>query len=90
MKIYIYWGAQEYFTSFEDVQNYYEQDWGCTSFNDFLSEYYTSEDIFNFTEDERRKAFIDYKKTLNDEVRDWIRDYCDIVEIEAESKKKQN
>lgn len=88
MKIYIYWEAQEYFTSFEGVQDYYKQNYDCTTFNDFLTDHYDSEDIFNFTEDERESVIKDYREWLADEVEDWIRDYCDVVEIEAECKEK--
>jgi len=36
MKIYIYWEDQKYFTSFEDVQDYYKQNYIVTTFSDFL------------------------------------------------------
>lgn len=88
MKIYICWKNQEYFTSFEDVQDYYEQYYDCTTFEDFLSEHYECETIFNFTETEREDVIKDYKSSLTDEVEDWIKDYCDVVEIEAECKEK--
>ena len=88
MKIYIYWEAQEYFTSFEGVQDYYERYYDCTTFNDFLSEHYECETIFNFTEAEREEVIKDYKISLTDEVEAWIRDYCDVIEVEAECKEK--
>ena len=88
MKIYIFWEEQKYFTSFKDVQDYYEQHYICTTFNDFLSVHYDSEKIFNFTEAERESVIEDYKSSMIDEVEDWIEDYCDVVEIEAECKEK--
>lgn len=88
MKIYICWEARNYFTSFEDVQDYYEQNYDYTTFDDFLSIHYECETIFNFTEAERENVIKRYKSSLTDEVEDWIRDYCDVVEIEAECKEK--
>ena len=90
MKIYIYWEEQEYFTSFEDVQDYYKQHYDYITFSDFLAEHYEIEDIFNFTETKRESVVNDYKNSLADEVEDWIRDYCDVVEIEVECKEKTN
>lgn len=88
MKIYICWEAQEYFTSFEDVQKYYEQNYDYSTLDDFLSEHYNCEDIFYFTENKRESVIKDYKSALADETEDWIRDYCDVVEVEAECKEK--
>lgn len=86
MKIYIYWEHQEYFTSFEDAYDYYVQHFEHTTFNEFLYEHYESEDIFNFTEAARQFALRGYRSGLANEVRDWIENYCDVVEIEVECK----
>jgi hypothetical protein len=86
MKIYIYWEMELYFTSFEDVLDYYEDSPECTTFNDFLSKYYINEEIFNFTEAERESVIEAYRSSLAVEVEDWISDYCAVVEIEAECK----
>ena len=88
MKIYIYWEEQKYFTSFEDAQDFYEQNYDYTTLDDFLSEHYTHVDIFYFSEDKRESIIKDYESSLANEVEDWIRDYCDVVEIEAECKEK--
>lgn len=88
MKVYICWEEQRYFTSFEDVQDFYKQTYDYTTFDDFLSMHYGHATVFNFTEAERENAIMDYRSSLADEVEDWIRNYCDVVEIEAECKKK--
>lgn len=89
MKIYIYWEKQKYFTSFKDVQDYYEQHCDHTSFNEFLLESYDYEDVFNFTEADRERVLKEYKNSLADDAYNWIRCYCTVVEIEAEHKENE-
>ena len=87
-KIYIDWENQEYHTSIEDVRDSFERCYNCTEFGDFLDQHYSSEAIFNFTEEERAEALEDYNSVLNKEMEDWIDSQMTVINVDIEFKEK--
>lgn len=87
-KIYIDWENQEYHTSIEDVKESFERYCSYTELGEFLDLHYSSETIFNFTEEERAEALEDYQAVVDEEMEDWIDSQMTIIDIEVEFKEK--
>ena len=87
-KIYIDWENQEYHTSIEDVKESFERYGSYTELSEFLDLHYSSETIFNFSEDERAEALADYQAVLDEEMEDWIDSQMTVIDIEVEFKEK--
>ena len=82
-KIYINWTNEEYYTSLNDVREAFLSYASYSEFEDFLDCRYSMEEVFNFTENERKAALEDYNESLDFEMEGWIREYLTTIEVDT-------
>lgn len=81
-KIYINYDTHEYYTSYEEVFEYFKEYENCYSFEDYLNDRYDSETIFNFSEEEKEKVCEDYAERIKAYCNDWIEEYFEVIDID--------
>ena len=88
MKTYIYinWETQEYYANWDDVVEAYRATTDGSEFNEYLYDYYSYEEIFYFTEEERALVLKEYNEHEREYIDEWVRDHLEKVEVKIEVK----
>lgn len=83
-KIYINWERNEYYTTEDEVREAFENDdyVAYPDFEEFLNDRYTMEEVFDFDEDDRRKAKEDFEEEVQVVLKDWIETNLTVINVD--------
>lgn len=82
-KIYIDWDRLEYYIGMEEVKRAFLNYVDYTDFSEFLDSRYSTETIFNFTEEEKAEILSDYNSYLEPEMENWIMRNLTTIDVDV-------
>ena len=80
-KIYIDWENQNYYTCFEEVEDYFRFYCEYTEFDDFLAQNYRHETIFAFSEEDRTEVLAKYQALFTKELANWMSEQITVINV---------
>lgn len=87
-KIYIDWNNQEYHTSLDSVRISFEESAPYTELGEFLDCNYSTEAVFNFTEEDRAVVLMEYNALIEEEMEDWVRREMTVIDVDVAFKEE--
>lgn len=81
-KIYINYEAHEFYTSYEEVFEYFKNCENGYFLEDYLEETYSLETIFDFSEEEKEKVRENYTEIIKSYCDEWIEDNFEVIDID--------